>query len=68
MVNVDLLRKKMSEMRMTKADVAAKMGLSTRTLTRRFKDPDGLLVSEVRKLSEILDLSAREVDDIFFAK
>lgn len=68
MVNVDLLRKKMSEMRMTKADVAAKMGLSTRTLTRRFKDPDGFIVDEVRKLMEVLNLSAKEATDIFFAK
>ncbi len=68
MVNVNKLRGKIVELGLTTADVAEKMGIDRSTLYRKLNEPDeGFTVKEVADLAKILNLTANELNTIFFA-
>ncbi len=68
MVNVNKLRRKIVELGLTTADVAEKMGIDRSTLYRKLNEPDeGFTVKEVADLAKILNLTANELNTIFFA-
>lgn len=66
MVNVQKLRGRMVEMSISANSLAKKIGINVGTLYRRFKNPDGFTVQEVYSIAEELQLSAQELDSIFF--
>lgn len=66
MVNVQKLRGRMVEMSISADSLAKKIGINVGTLYRRFKNPDGFTVQEVYSIAEELQLSAQELDSIFF--
>lgn len=66
LVNVPKLKGKMVEMSVSAETLAEHMGINVATLYRRFNDPDSFTVKEVRRIAEILNLTADEVDAIFF--
>lgn len=51
---------------LTMGEVADLIGMQRTTLWRRFNDPAGFTVGEIRKLKETLNLSGQRILDIFF--
>lgn len=68
MVQVNKLRAKLVERGLTVEEVAGRLGVNRSTLYRKMKDRSGnsFTVRDVQKLSNILNLTAAEIDDIFF--
>lgn len=66
MVNTDLLRSKIVERRTNIAAIATKMGVDKATLYRRIADSESFTIGEVKKLVQILKLTAAEAITIFF--
>lgn len=68
MVQVNKLRAKLVERGLTVEEVAGRMGVHRTTLYRKMQDRSGksFTVREVQELSSILELTASEIDDIFF--
>jgi len=67
MVDIDKLRGKIVEKRMSVSDVARKMGVDKATLYRRFSDAQSLTIGEATKIAEILCLTNAEAVSIFFS-
>lgn len=67
MVNVNLLRSKITEKRTNVSEVAEKMGVDKATLYRRIADSESFTIGEARKIAEILELSHDEAVSIFFS-
>lgn len=67
MINVPKLRGKLVECGLSVADLAKLVGCSTASLYRKM-EPSGqfLSIKEARLIGEALDLSAEEMDAIFF--
>lgn len=69
MVNVDKLKGKIVEKRMTVEDLSQTVGINTATLYRRLKMGGGsFTISEADKIASALSLSADELNSIFFAQ
>lgn len=70
MVKIDKLREKIVERGLSVELVAEQMGVNRSTLYRKMQNKTGrgFTVGDVRKLSEILGLSAGEITDIFFSE
>lgn len=69
MVNVDKLRGKIVECRMTVDEVAKAVGINTATLYRRLNGGGGTFtIDEADKIAKILSLTADELNKIFFAQ
>lgn len=66
LVNVQKLRGRMVEMSISADSLAKKIGINVGTLYRRLKNPDGFTVQEVYSIAEELQLSAQELNSIFF--
>ena len=66
MVNLDLLRCKVSESGMTVQAIAEKSGILRETFYNRLKKGD-FKASEVQRITEVLRLTRDERDQIFFA-
>lgn len=66
MGNMSLLRTKIRETGMTVTAVARKSGILRETLYNRMRGDSEFKASEIRDLSEILRLTRREQDEIFF--
>lgn len=68
MVNLNKLKAKMVERGLTVREVAVQMGFDRSTLYRKMNDTQGesFTVGEVRRLSEILELSPQDITEIFF--
>lgn len=66
MVNIPKLKGKMVEMSVSAETLANHMGINVATLYRRFNEPDSFTVKEVRQISELIHLTANDVDSIFF--
>lgn len=67
MVNIDKLRGKIVERRMTVEIVAKTIGLTASTLYRRLNNGGGkFTVNEVSKIATLLNLTADELNEIFF--
>lgn len=67
MVNIDLLEKRIRDSGMTMVTIAKKCGILRETLYNRLKGRGEFKASEILKLSEVLRLSVKERDSIFFA-
>ncbi len=57
----------MVELSVSTETLAESMGINVATLYRRFNEPDSFTVGEVRQIAKMLNLTADEVDAIFFA-
>ena len=69
MVNIDKLRGKIVECRMTVEDVAKAVGINTDTLYRRLSGGGGTFtIDEADKIASLLELNADELNKIFFAQ
>lgn len=66
MVNIPKLRGKMVELSVSAEMLANHMGINVATLYRRFNEPDSFTVKEVWQIAELLNLTAIDVDAIFF--
>jgi len=67
MVETRKLKGKLVELGLTIADLAKALGVSTGTVYRKLQDPDRITVRDVRAISQTLELSADEMQAIFFA-
>lgn len=69
MVNVDKLRGKIVECRMSVEDVAEIIGVNASTLYRRLSGGGGTFtIDEADKIATALSLTADELNKIFFAQ
>lgn len=69
MVNVDKLRGKIVECRMTVEDLAKTVGVDRATLYRRINGGGGsFTIEEADKIAKALSLNADELNKIFFAQ
>lgn len=69
MVNVDKLRGKIVECRMTVDDVAKIVGINAATLYRRLSGGGGAFtIDEADKIASALSLTPDELNKIFFAQ
>lgn len=69
MVNVDKLRGKIVECRMTIEELARAVGVDRATLYRRISGGGGsFTIEEADKIAKVLSLSADELNKIFFAQ
>jgi len=69
MVKVNKLKAKIVERDLSIQTVAKQLGMNRSTLYRKLKNRSGdaFTVGEVRKLSEILQLTPNEITEIFFS-
>jgi predicted DNA-binding transcriptional regulator YafY len=67
MVELRKLKAKMVERDVTAAELAKALEVDTSTLYRKFQNAEKLTVRDVRKMSEVLTLSADDITAIFFA-
>ena len=69
MVNVDKLKGKIVEKRMTVDTLAEKIGMNASTLYRRLNGGGAsFTIGEADKIASLLCLTASELNDIFFAQ
>lgn len=68
MVNIDKLKGKIAENRMTVLALASKTGISKDTLYRRMSEGESFTVGEVDKISQALHLSVEDINAIFFSQ
>lgn len=66
MVDIRKLKGKIVEQGHTMTSLAAALGVNRATLYRKLRSPESLTVGEVRKLSEVLCLTAGEMTAIFY--
>lgn len=64
-MNVNKLNGKIVEKAMTKDSLASAMGVDRSTFFRRLKN-GRLLLADVYKIAEVMELTRDEVDEIFF--
>ena len=67
MLKGNVIRAKIVERGESVATIAPAIGLNRATLYRKLRCPDKFSIAEVRKLAEVLHLSAKEAEEIFFA-
>lgn len=67
-VNVDLLKGKITERGTNVSEIAVKMGVDKATLYRRIADGSSFTIGEVEKITEALGLSHEEAISIFFSQ
>lgn len=69
MVNINKLRGKIVEVGLTVEEVAKRVGMNTSTLYRRMCNGGGsFTINEADKIASVLQLSASELNEIFFAQ
>ena len=68
MTNEELLRQKIEESGLKIYFIAKQTGISYQALLNKMRNEREFKVSEIQKLSEILNLSAEEREHIFFAQ
>lgn len=65
MCDVDKLRGKIVEKRMTQQELAEKVGISKSTLNRKLKNGDKITIEEANKITRVLGLTKEEALSIF---
>lgn len=69
MINVNKLKGKIVEKGMTTAELAKSIGISTASLYRKIDGSGSTMnISEAYNIGHTLDLTADEMNDIFFAE
>lgn len=66
MTNTDLLKRKIDESGLKMQYIAEQLGISHQALYNKIGNKTQFLASEIMKLSELLKLTKRERDAIFF--
>lgn len=66
MPNIDKLKGKLVEKRLTYMDCAEELGISKTTFTSKMNNRTGFGVTEAAKLSDFLKLTQEEMLSIFF--
>ena len=67
-MNMKLLEKKIKESGLKKGYIADKLGVSPQTFSSRLRGEIGWTVKEIAITCRLLNLSARDRDQIFFSK
>lgn len=67
MTNTELLKKSIEERGFVNKYIAAKMGVTVETFSRKVNGKSQFKDTEIRCIKEILDLTGEEVNAIFFA-
>lgn len=68
MTNTDLLKRKIDESGLKMQYIAEQLGISHQALYNKIGNKTQFLASEIMKLSELLKLTKRERDAIFFVE
>ena len=68
MLNKNKLRGKIAEAGMTVASLAAAIGLNPATLHRKINGETEFTRAEIQTITEVLNLTVEEVQEIFFAR
>lgn len=64
--NIELLREKMAERRMSPEDMAREMGVDASTIYRKFKNEGvSFTIGQMHKIVDVLHLSREEAASIF---
>jgi len=67
MLNVDKVRGRMAEMRLTQKDVAAALGIAVPTASQKLNRVRPMDLDEAEKLAVLLDLEDSQFSEYFFA-
>ncbi len=67
MLNVDKVRGRMAELRLTQKDVAAALGLAAPTISQKLNRVRPMDLDEAEKLAVLLKLDDSEFGEYFFA-
>lgn len=68
MVKLDLLNNRIKDSGMTVVSIAEKTGVSRETLYNQLNGTVDFKASEILSISDVLRLSVKERDEIFFAR
>lgn len=68
MVNINKLKAKLVENDISVSQLAYKVGLNQATMYRRFNGGENFSIKEASEIARILNLSADELNDIFFSE
>lgn len=68
MTNTELLRKKIEEKGITFKFLALKIGITRESLYNKLNNTTEFKASEISRIAEVLQLTSKERDDIFFPK
>ena len=68
MVKLDLLNNRIKDSGMTVVSIAEKTGVSRETLDNQLNGTGDFKASEILSISDVLRLSVKERDEIFFAR
>lgn len=68
MLNVDKVRGRMAELRLTQKDVAAALGIAVPTASQKLNRVRPMDLDEAEKLAELLQLSDSQFGIYFFAE
>lgn len=68
MVNINKLKAKLVENGMTVSELASLIEVNPSTLYRRFQLGENFTIKEANEIAMILGLSAKELNEIFFAE
>lgn len=66
MVNINKLKAKMVENEISVSQLADRVGVNQATMYRRFNGGENFSIKEASEIAKILNLSADELNDIFF--
>lgn len=61
------LKKVLKECGINQTELAAMLGLTYQTISIKMNEHKDFTQSEIRGMKQILDLSAEQIDDIFFS-
>lgn len=67
MLNVDKVRGRLAELRLTQKDVAAALGIAPATASQKLNRVRPLDLDEAEKLADLLQIDASQFGEYFFA-
>lgn len=67
MTNTELFRKKVEEKGITIKFLALKIGITRESLYNKLNNETEFKASEISRITDVLELTSKERDDIFFA-
>lgn len=68
MTNTELFRKKIEDKGISLKFLASKIGITRESLYNKLNNETEFKASEISKISDVLQLTSKERDDIFFAE
>lgn len=67
MVNVEMLKRKMKDKKITVNEMSKEIGVNPSTLYRKLSAAEKITIKEAVKIAEILELTVADTEEIFFA-